>query len=117
MKFKLSLLISFLFMGIVYGLSYHYVVMPVFGSELIHCVISGIIIAFITYFVIIRILYRFSKLKEINRKLEKNIAIDELTGLHNRRAFDNDIMKIQKDTTYSSIFIDIDNFRRFNVSA
>lgn len=114
MKFKLLLLISMILMGIVYGLLYHYIVMPLFGNELIHCVLSGIILALITYFVTIKIFNRFYKLKEINMKLEKNMLIDKLTNLHNRRAFDDDIIKIQKDNTYSLIFIDIDNFRRFN---
>lgn len=114
MKFKLSLLISMLSIGIVYGLLYHYVVMPIFGSKLIHYVISGIILGLITYFVTISIFEKFYKLKEINKNLEKSSIIDKLTNLHNRRVFDNDLMKIQKDKTYSLIFIDIDNFRRFN---
>lgn len=66
------------------------------------------------YFVSIRVFRRFYDLKEINKNLKKNIDTDKLTSLYNRRAFDNDILNISKDKTYSLIFIDIDNFRRFN---
>ncbi len=115
MKFKLSLLTSMLFIGLVYGLSYHYVVMLIFGeNELIHCVVSGILFSLIMYFVSIRVFRRFYDLKEINKNLEKNIDTDKLTSLYNRSAFDNDILNISEYKAYSLIFIDIDNFRRFN---
>ena len=114
MKFKLSLLVYMLYIGIVYGLLYHYLIMPVPSNGLIHCIISGIAFALLTYIVTIRILERDYTLKESINTLEKNIVIDVLTGLYNRRAFDNEIMKIQKDKNYSLIFMDIDNFRSFN---
>lgn len=41
------------------------------------------------------------------------IDIDKLTGLYNRRAFDKFSESIS-DNIYSLIFIDIDNFSRFN---
>ena len=109
-----SLLVTMLLMGMVYGALYHFVVMPYIGSELIHCISSGVIFGLINYFMSIRIYKRFDDLEKVNKTLKKNMNVDKLTTLLNRRAFDNDILNISENQTYSLIFIDIDDFRRFN---
>lgn len=102
-----SLLISMLIIGLVYSLTTHFIFMPLFGSGLIHCILQGIVFGFISYFIIISIYKKYSILK-------KDLQIDKLTGLYNRRTFDNDIRELSFIDTYSMIFIDIDNFRKFN---
>lgn len=114
LKLHLSLLITMLLTGLAYGLLYHYIIMPLLGSELVHCIASGMIFGFINYFISIRIYKRSYELEKVNKTLKKSINVDKLTALFNRRAFDNDILKISKSETYSLIFIDIDNFRKFN---
>lgn len=110
----LRLLISMLITGLAYGSLYHYIIMPLLHGELIHCISSGIIFSLINYFIIIRIYKRFYELQKVNKTLKKSINVDKLTTLYNRRAFDDDILKLSKYETYSLIFVDIDNFRRFN---
>ncbi|WP_425805106.1 GGDEF domain-containing protein [Desulfitobacterium sp. Sab5] len=100
-------------LGIFYGITYDYI-MPLFTSNLAHCIIQGIVFGFINYFVVIIILKKYSDLKKSNTLLKKNLRIDNLTGLFNRRTFDNDIQNVSLDSDYSIIFIDIDNFRKFN---
>lgn len=107
MKLKLTLLTSMLFTGLANALLYHYFIMPLFESEFIHCITSGLIFGLISYFISIIIYKSFNKLKEFNN-------IDKLTSLYNRRAFENDLLKISNNNTYSIIFIDIDNFRKFS---
>jgi diguanylate cyclase len=114
LKLHLSLLITMLFSGLAYGLLYHYTIMPLLYGELVHCIVSGMIFGLINYFISIAIYKRFYELKKVNKALKKSIHVDKLTALLNRRAFDNDMLKISKSDTYSLIFIDIDNFRRFN---
>lgn len=111
---RLILLTSMILIGLTYGLLYHYMFMPLFGSELLHCIASGTIFGLINYFVSIKVYKKFHKLEEINNNLKKSINIDKLSSLLNRRALDNDIKSIPKNETYSLIFIDIDNFRKFN---
>jgi len=114
LKLHLSLLISMLFTGSVFGILYHYMVMPLFGSELTRCISSGTIFGLINYFICIGIYKKFYELKKVNITLEKKVYIDRLTTLFNRSALDNDMLQISNSETYSLVFIDIDNFRRFN---
>ncbi len=118
MKIKLNsaLLISMLLIGLIYGFTYHYVVMPVFGSKLINCIIQSIGFGLINYFITIGIYKKYNALKKTNLLLQKTLEIDKLTGLFNRRSFDNQIQKLPLDETFSIIFIDIDNFSDFNNS-
>lgn len=109
-----SLLISMLTTGLIYSLFYHFVIMPLFGSRLIHCISQGIVFGFINYFISIGIYKKYNLLKKSNKLLKKDLQIDKLTGLFNRRTFDNDIQELPIEDTYSIIFIDIDNFRKFN---
>ncbi|MGM0410979.1 MAG: diguanylate cyclase [Bacillota bacterium] len=59
------------------------------------------------------------KLKKANKKLGKMASMDGLTGLANRRLFDEILEKEmrrakRKDTTISLIMADIDNFKDYN---
>lgn len=59
------------------------------------------------------------KLKKANKKLEKMASMDGLTGLANRRLFDEILEKEmrrakRKNTTISLIMADIDNFKDYN---
>lgn len=115
MKFKFFMLISMVILGIVYGFVYHYLAMPLLGdNEFVHCLGSGTIFGLIAYFVVVNITHKYYKLEKVYNTLKRDIDIDQLTGLYNRRAFDHYIKKISKDKVYSLIFIDVDNFRKFN---
>lgn len=46
--------------------------------------------------------------------LWNDLRIDKLTGIFNRRAFDYDLDILQCESSYSMVFIDIDNFKKFN---
>lgn len=108
------LLISMPLIGIIGGFLYHQVVMPLFGDELIHCMTLGMVFGFINYLTAYVIYKKYFVLKKSNKLLNTDLALDKLTGLLNRRAFDNDIIKISEISIFSMIFIDIDNFRIFN---
>ncbi|HCX63242.1 MAG TPA: GGDEF domain-containing protein [Clostridiales bacterium] len=101
-------------LGAGYGLLYHFIIMPLIGSELVHCLGQGVIFGLINYLMSIGLYKRYHTLKNSNKLLKKKLDIDKLTGLLNRGAFDNDIMGLSLDESYSIIFIDIDNFRKFN---
>ncbi|MGX6591687.1 diguanylate cyclase [Cetobacterium ceti] len=60
-------------------------------------------------FLIIGIIF----LLELFLKSKKNIRIDELTGIYNRKAFNEDIEKLKNKDYYMVIF-DIDNFKKIN---
>jgi diguanylate cyclase (GGDEF)-like protein len=60
-----------------------------------------------------------SKLQKANKKLEKLSKIDDLTGISNRRGFNNYIDFVYKSNfneneTVSAIMIDIDYFKQYN---
>ncbi|KAF0092106.1 MAG: hypothetical protein FD141_290 [Fusobacteria bacterium] len=103
-----------LIVGVFFGFFYHYLAMPIFGDNVFfQCLGSGVIFGFTSYFIVIKIIKKYYKLEQENKKLERDIDIDKLTGLYNRRAFDK-FSKVISKTVYSLIFIDIDNFRKFN---
>lgn len=103
-----------LIIGLIYGLIYHLIVMPLLDSRLVNCIIQGIVFGFINYFASITIYKKYNVLKKSNKLLKNDLKIDKLTGLFNRRTFDSDIQKLSFSNTYSVVFIDIDNFRKFN---
>lgn len=116
MKFKLyaTLIITMLLFGLLYGVVFHLIVMPLFGDELLHCIGMGLILGFIYHIAFVLIYKKFDILRNTVKNLEKKIYIDKLTGLYNRRAFDMITKEINDYQTYSIIFIDIDDFRKFN---
>ena len=109
-----SLLITMPIIGIAYGAVFHYVLMPMFGNSIIHCVTLGTTFGFINYFIAMGIYKKYNLLKKSNKKLQSDLKVDKLTGAFNRGAFDNDMDKLQDKGVYSMIFIDIDNFKKFN---
>lgn len=115
MKFKIVLFISMSILGIAYGIVYHYLAMPFLGeSVLVRCLGAGTFFGLITYFIVVKIIQKYYEIGKSNRDLKKIIYIDQLTGLYNRRSFNQDIKTMSKEIAYSIIFIDIDNFRNFN---
>lgn len=116
LSFKSSLLISMILLGSGYGLLYHFILMPLIRNNngLVGCLMQGVIFGLINYFMSIGIYEKYHKLQNSNRILKEYLKIDKLTGLLNRRAFDEDIRKLHLHENYSIIFIDIDNFREFN---
>lgn len=100
--------------GIIYGLSFHIVAMPLFSSPLLHCIMIGVIFGLINFVIALIFLKRYFTLKTDNTALSIKVEIDELTQLLNRRAFDNYIATVDNNNLFSVIFIDIDNFRDFN---
>lgn len=114
LNFKYILLISMLLLGIGFGILHHFVIMPLIGNKLIQSISFGIFASLTNFFMILVIYKKYQVLKRSNRLLEKNLIQDKLTGLLNRRAFDDDILELSLDEIFSVIFIDIDNFRIFN---
>lgn len=60
-------------------------------------------------------------LQEANKKIERAAIIDSLSGLFNRRFFDEELSRSfnrahRHDTTLSLLFLDIDYFKRYNDS-
>jgi diguanylate cyclase len=100
--------------GIIYGIVFHIVVMPIFGGLAIHCISTGILFQTFNYFIVLLFYKKYAALKQTNKLLYDDLEIDKLTELYNRRAFDDHINALKKCDKYSIIFMDIDNFRDFN---
>ena len=112
-----STFLLFVFMmgiGILYGLTFHSIVMPFFGGQLFHCTFTGIIYGITNFFLAYFFYKQLNRLKDDNRCLNNNLRVDMLTELLNRGAFDNDIQHFGEYRSFSVIFMDIDNFREFN---
>lgn len=87
-----------------------------FKYELLYCLSLSLLFGIINYFITITYYEKYDKVKNINNKLMQCINTDELTGLFNRRALNENMSKINNLPFYSIIFTDIDNFREFNNS-
>lgn len=111
---KLWLFIALVLIGIICIFSFHFLTTPLFNNIVVHCIIWGALLGIVN-FVAVDLFYRkIEKLKDINRQLRSKLMTDPLTGLFNRRAFDIDMKKVERNGVLSLIFIDIDNFRNFN---
>jgi len=99
---------------VIFGLIDHYIVMPRFGENLIHCILIAAGFGLLNYCLFILFNKKYSKLESSYNHLRIESEVDELTGLLNRRAFDNLVGDLQMESPFSIIFSDIDNFRNFN---
>jgi len=88
--------------------------MPLFNNLVLHCIIMGSLFGLTNFILAVLFDKRLEKLKGLNQQLKYNLMTDKLTGLLNRRAFDQDIKNFDNSQLYSFIFLDIDNFRDFN---
>jgi diguanylate cyclase len=108
--------IAIIILGIIYGIFLRYMILPLTGLNLLHCVISAWIFGFANCYIYYRLnrnsLVMQSSIVSLNQKL----IVDDLTGLLNRRALEEDILTYKNVKAYSIIFADIDNFRSFNNS-
>lgn len=100
--------------GIIYGVTYHFIVMPLVGTDLIHCIIMGLGFGGINYLLAYSVIKKYYTIKENNNILRTKLKTDKLTGLLNRQSLDYDLREVNNNLNYSIIFLDIDNFRDFN---
>ena len=114
---KKSATIIFVFMtalGAFWGLLFCWVIMSLTGNLLVPCIIMGGILGLIYSCITLFVLRLYSAEKFRNQKLDSEIRKDTLTGLYNRNAFDNDIIRMNPEAVYSMIFLDADNFKDYN---
>lgn len=112
---KLWLLIAMVLTGILYAVVLlYFMARPLFDNLVVHCTIMGVLFGLTNFFMVTLFYKRLGKLRTLNKQLKFSLLTDNLTGLLNRRAFDQDIKNVDNSEVYSLIFLDIDNFRDFN---
>lgn len=112
---KLWLLIAMVFTGILNAVVLlYFMATPLFNNLVLHCIILGALFGLTNFAVAVLFYKRLEKLKSLNLQLKSSLMTDNLTGLLNRRAFDQDIENVDNSGPYSLVFLDIDNFRDFN---
>ncbi|AFM39613.1 diguanylate cyclase (GGDEF) domain-containing protein [Desulfosporosinus acidiphilus SJ4] len=112
---KLGLLIAMILTGIFYSIILLYFMdKPLFNNLFLHCLIMGILYGLTNFIIFLIYDKQLDKIKRLNYQLKSSLLMDNMTGLLNRRAFDQDINKVINYGVYSLIFLDIDNFRDFN---
>lgn len=114
LRVNLEIFTCIFVLGILNGFILSKIIVPMFGIKLMHCILIAWIFGVLNYLTFLYIYRKYSLLKENNKKLLKQLQIDKLTGLLNRGTFDNDMHDLSNCDIYSIIFIDIDDFRRFN---
>ena len=112
---RVWLIFAMVLIGIIHSALTHFIVVPFFNSIIVKCLVLGIVFGLINYIAAELFVRRLDKLKKVNMQLRVKLNTDKLTGILNRRAFDDDIKNLEEHNgSYSLIFIDIDNFRDFN---
>lgn len=105
---------SMVALGVLYGFLVYWVIMSIRENILIHCVLMGAIFGLLNSLIALVALRKYSVMQSKNERLNVEIRKDKLTGLYNRRAFDDDIGRLDPETVHSMIFFDADNFREYN---
>ncbi len=113
-KYMPGLLICMIIAGLLFGASFHIILMPLFNGQLLHCLLSGLLFGLVNYFFAYFFFNRYWLLQIENKQLNNYAQVDQLTGIFNRRTFEKDIMNLDHNYLYSIFFIDIDNFGEFN---
>jgi diguanylate cyclase len=112
---RVWLIFAMVLIGTIHSALTHFMVVPFFNSIIVKCLILGIVFGLINYIAAELFVRRLDKLKKVNMQLRVKLNTDKLTGIFNRRAFDEDIKNLEEHNgSYALIFIDIDNFRDFN---
>lgn len=112
---RVWLIFAMVLIGTIHSALTHFMVVPFFNSIIVKCLILGIVFGLINYIAAELFVRRLDKLKKVNMQLRVKLNTDKLTGILNRRAFDEDIKNLEEHNgSYALIFIDIDNFRDFN---
>ncbi|SHI27339.1 GGDEF domain-containing protein [Desulfosporosinus lacus] len=111
---RVCLILAMVLIGITHSALTHFMVVPFYNNIIVKCLVLGVAFGLINYIVAELFVRRIDKLKKINKQLRVKLKTDNLTGILNRRAFDEDIKNLEYNYPYSLIFIDIDNFRDFN---
>lgn len=116
MRYKVNaeIVISIVILSIINGLILKKVILHGYDISLMHCIFLALIFGLLYYISFLRIYSKYNLLKETNKLLIKELEIDKLTELFNRRTFNEDIKNMSDYEKYATIFIDIDNFRNFN---
>ncbi|MEL1134676.1 GGDEF domain-containing protein [Desulfitobacterium sp. THU1] len=110
---RLLLFIAMVVIGVLYTWLTHSLMEPLYNNLLAHCIILGFSFGLINFLLANLFFYKHKKLSCQNEMLKSKLNIDKLTGLFNRSGLDQDLNNFN-ETSYSVIFIDIDNFRVFN---
>lgn len=113
-RIKVEIFINILILSILNAVVLSKVILHGYDINLMHCIIATFIFGLLYYISFLRIYSKYNLLKETNKSLIKELEIDKLTELFNRRTFDEDMKNMINDENYAGIFIDIDNFRNFN---
>lgn len=113
-RVNVEIIISILILSILNGIILSKVILHGYDVSLVHCIIVAFVFGLLYYVLFLLIYSKYNLLKETNNLLIKELEIDKLTGLFNRRTFTEDIKEMVNYNKYSTIFIDIDNFRSFN---
>lgn len=113
-RVKVEIFINILILSILNAIILSKVILHGYDINLMHCIVAAFIFGVLYYVSFLRIYSKYNLLKETNELLIKELKIDKLTGLFNRRAFNEDIKNIADCEKYAMVFIDIDNFRNFN---
>lgn len=110
MSFFILLFCAMVVVGVVLGL----LIYLMFDASWAHCVLIGLVFAVINFLVTYVLYHKYLALRRDHDKLSQKVRNDNLTGLLNRAAFEQDIKEIEQEGLSSVLFIDIDNFRNFN---
>lgn len=113
-KFSAVVVTSMVVLGAICGYIFYMIFMSTDENLFLHCISTGMIYGAINSLVALYFIRRYSKLKDYNDKLEKEIRIDKLTGLFNRYAFEEDLNNFKDNSNHSVIYMDIDDFSYFN---
>ncbi len=100
--------------GVFFGLILYWVLISTISNFLFHCLLIGGIFGILNSFITLFFLKKYTKVINLNQKLEIEIQKDKLTNLNNRNAFDRYLKLAHLDEICSIIFLDVDNFREYN---
>lgn len=113
-SFIAIIFLSMTVLGAVSGGAFYLLFMSRKDSLIFHCIGMGIVFGLLNALVTLFFIKKNNIINSNNERLGREIRIDKLTELYNRYAYGNDIKNHKPDGFYSMIYIDIDDFGRFN---
>lgn len=113
-KYIAILFLTMTTLGVIFGLILYFVLISASSNFLLHCIVIGGLFGILNSFIALYFIKKYNSLINVNQKLDLEIRKDKLTGMFNRKAFDIDLKYINSNDVCSVIFLDLDNFRKFN---
>lgn len=113
-SFIALIFITMISFGVICGIAFYVIFISSTDNLILHCALLGALFGLLNSFISLYFIKKYKAINIKNESLKHELRKDKLTGLYSRYAYMTDYETVIPDISYSLIYLDIDDFRKFN---